>query len=169
MPDIPRVCESLGIPWLSDLSGYRAWDVFVRKVPIGFARSHSLLGVVDASGKPVLIAAGYESFAALDGVFRLLRTPCDIAMGDAEVIRAALNAAYEQVTNQTTQALASLDGRPLDLDLQAIPPREDLLDSGDREPVVRLVNSMLFEAVAMRASDVHVQPYKETVGRPLPH
>ncbi|MCA9066815.1 MAG: Flp pilus assembly complex ATPase component TadA, partial [Planctomycetaceae bacterium] len=36
--------------------------------------------------------------------------------------------------------------------------REDLLDSEDRAPVIKLVNSLLFEAVRSRASDIHVQP-----------
>ena len=37
---------------------------------------------------------------------------------------------------------------------------DDLLDVVNKPPVIRLVNSILFRALKMRASDVHVHPYE---------
>jgi general secretion pathway protein E len=38
---------------------------------------------------------------------------------------------------------------------------EDLLDSSGQAPVIKLVNSILFDAIKARASDVHVQPQED--------
>jgi general secretion pathway protein E len=38
---------------------------------------------------------------------------------------------------------------------------EDLLDVSDEAPIIRLVNSLLFQAVKERASDIHIEPYEK--------
>ena len=40
---------------------------------------------------------------------------------------------------------------------------EDLLDLANRAPVVKLVNTIFFQAVQARASDIHIEPYEDEV------
>ena len=40
---------------------------------------------------------------------------------------------------------------------------EDLLESADEAPVIRLVNSLLQEAIKERASDVHIEPFEKEI------
>jgi len=51
-----------------------------------------------------------------------------------------------------------------DLDLNqladALPEPEDLLESTDDAPVIRLINAILTEAVRKQASDVHIEPFE---------
>lgn len=42
-----------------------------------------------------------------------------------------------------------------------IPQTEDLLDSEDDAPIIRLINGLIQEAIRLRASDVHVEPHEE--------
>src|SRR3546814_12278661 len=51
----------------------------------------------------------------------------------------------------------SLDGSDLDLD---IPSAEDLLDSADDAPAIRLINAIIAEAVRQGVSDIHIEPYE---------
>jgi general secretion pathway protein E len=47
--------------------------------------------------------------------------------------------------------------------MQELPPAEDLLDPGDdvkAAPVIRLINTLLLQALRERASDVHFEPYE---------
>jgi len=52
-----------------------------------------------------------------------------------------------------------------DLDLaelaDALPEPEDLLESTDDAPVIRLINAMLSEAVRKQASDIHIEPFEK--------
>ncbi len=52
-----------------------------------------------------------------------------------------------------------------DLDLNDIadqlPEPEDLLESADEAPIIRLINALLAEAVKEAASDIHIEPFEE--------
>jgi general secretion pathway protein E len=54
-----------------------------------------------------------------------------------------------------------LDGS-LDLDsiAQALPEPEDLVESEDDAPIIRLINALLTEAVKENGSDIHVEPFE---------
>ena len=67
---------------------------------------------------------------------------------------------YEQGDDARTM-VDDLDGR---MDLRAVadelPEPEDLLESDDDAPIIRLINALLTEAVKEGASDIHVEPYE---------
>jgi general secretion pathway protein E len=44
--------------------------------------------------------------------------------------------------------------------IEDMPQTADLLDTGDDAPVIRLINSLIAEAVKKRASDIHVEPFE---------
>lgn len=44
--------------------------------------------------------------------------------------------------------------------LQDIPQVEDLLDSQDSAPVIRLINALFTQALRERASDIHIEPFE---------
>jgi general secretion pathway protein E len=72
---------------------------------------------------------------------------------------------YLQTRYALSQSAAGLAGaidRNDDLDALAsgIPTAEDLLDSADDAPVIRLINGILAEAIRDGVSDVHVEPYE---------
>ena len=45
----------------------------------------------------------------------------------------------------------------------AIEDISDLAEIADQSPVIRLVNLMIQEAVQLRASDIHVEPFEDRV------
>src|SRR5262249_49210573 len=53
------------------------------------------------------------------------------------------------------------DENLITLDGTEIEEGENLLDTGNKAPLVKLVNMVLFQALKMRASDVHIQPYAD--------
>ncbi|MES2753848.1 MAG: type II secretion system protein GspE, partial [Pseudomonadota bacterium] len=59
-------------------------------------------------------------------------------------------------------AMAGEMGEAGELDLLAgdLPSAEDLLDSADDAPAIRLINGIIAEAVRHGVSDIHVEPYE---------
>jgi general secretion pathway protein E len=53
-------------------------------------------------------------------------------------------------------------GNELDLYTLAeeLPDTDDLLDSEDDAPIIRLINAMLTEAIKEKASDIHIETYE---------
>lgn len=48
----------------------------------------------------------------------------------------------------------------LDQVLQGIPRSTDLLEVEDEAPIIRLINGLIAEAIKVRASDIHVEPFE---------
>ena len=179
------LAKQLGLDFLADPSGRPADKAFVARVPIAFARKHSMLAVgwapahhpagprhavrPDSDGGPgptLLVMGNPRDVEALQIVARFLGRPVTPVLAEPAAVNAAIDAAYG---GQTGQAQALVDRlptieRPEREDVLAAVRdlsgggREDLLDVASRAPTIQLVNLILFEAVQARASDVHVQP-----------
>jgi general secretion pathway protein E len=149
------------VPWTTQLDPGTVSPDFRERVPIAFARQHVVLGLTTESGRQRLVIGRQESWPQRDILSRWLRRSLEPAFAPPEVILAAIDIAYAARDSQTSQALADVtpaDDGGLRLTFLA---REDLLDTAERSPVIRLVNAILFDAVTQLASDVHVQPYED--------
>ena len=147
---------------LDTLDGLPFSAEFVEAVPIDYARRYSLIGFA-ADGGGVTVAMGSdESWDGLENLDRLLGGAVRPVEADDAQVQRAINSAYEKREGQARQVIEGIGGDAA-AEAAALPPREDLLDGGERAPVIRLVNTILFEAVVARASDVHVQPHEDRV------
>ncbi len=154
MPALPP------LPDASEWTDAPAWPVFLSAVPIAFARRHRLLGVTGPEGRPLLLCDRDGDSDALDAVRRKVgpvpRHPVDPALLSGAIDRAYGEQAAE-TSGAAAAAIAAVDARPATV-AGAAAAIEDLLDATGRAPVVTLVNALLFEAVRLEASDVHLQP-----------
>ena len=92
-----------------------------------------------------------------------LNSAIQVVLCNPAVIDQAIDQAFERRSDQTHLLLDDINGTITDLTNASAPVRDDLLESGERAPVIQLVNSLLFEAVRSQASDVHIQPREDTV------
>ncbi|WP_145932198.1 type II secretion system ATPase GspE [Yersinia bercovieri] len=78
-----------------------------------------------------------------------------------EVFESCMVAHYQQDSDQARQMMESL-GNEIDFRqlVDALPQSDDLLDSDDGAPIIRLINAMLGEAIKEGASDIHVEPFE---------
>jgi general secretion pathway protein E len=155
------VAARLGVRYADAISAFPTSADFVASVPIAFARKHGVLGLIDADGATTLVALGdLNSWDQLDVIGRFLGKPVEPIFAPPQVIRAAINEAYQQRTGQAQAFIQNFDRTEVLDELRSLTGREDLLDVASKAPVIKLVNLMLFEAVKSGASDVHVQPYE---------
>ncbi|MUI13202.1 type II secretion system protein GspE [Massilia dura] len=77
-------------------------------------------------------------------------------------LEAAIAAAYAGTGGDVSQVADEFDA---DLDLtrllQDVPAIEDLLESSDDAPVIRMINALLTQALRDGASDIHVEPFEQ--------
>jgi general secretion pathway protein E len=91
---------------------------------------------------------------------RHLRAPLKLVRHDAASYERLLRALYEQ--GDDARAMVADLGDELDLKTLAeeLPEPEDLLESEDDAPIIRLINALLTEAVKEGASDIHIEPFE---------
>ncbi len=130
-------------------------------LPYTFARRHGVLLEAAADGSMVLVHKPGVTLTALTEARRKAGealTPEAISSDDFD---ARLTRHYE---GETGQAMDIMDDFGEDLDLaelaDALPEPEDLLESTDDAPVIRLINAIMTEAVRKQASDIHVEPFE---------
>jgi general secretion pathway protein E len=79
----------------------------------------------------------------------------------AEEFNALLQRFYEGDANGAARMMEDL-GEEMDLNQVAmqLPEPEDLLESADDAPIIRLINALLTEAIKENASDIHIESFE---------
>lgn len=151
-----------------DVSGSNVSDrgVLPVDIPYAFARRH---GVVIVSGKPDGEDDGRLSVALRDGadprvlveVRRHLARSFDVSIVDVPSFEKHLSDHYAMDGSAAAMAGSlAMGGDDLDFIAGDLPTAEDLLDSGDDAPAIRLINGIIAEAARQGVSDIHIEPYE---------
>ncbi len=129
--------------------------------PFVFAKRHGVLVSGIDDGRARVVLGPQADPEALIEVRRFLGCPLRLEKVDAERFDELLASTYEQGSSEAMQMMEDL-GEDLDLFevAQALPQTEDLLESEDDAPIIRLINALLTEAVKENASDIHIEPFE---------
>lgn len=141
---------------------------FRQRIPIELARDRLAISQgTSAEGVETLAVSGREGDEIVaHNIGVRLERPVKLRQADAESIVRAL----EMLSAETAPASAQEQNGPgfgdadlgeRDIAAALAADEKDLLQTSGRAPVVRLVNALLFEALALGASDMHVQPVPE--------
>ena len=130
-------------------------------IPYGFARK---FGVVLDSVEPghfaVAMREGSDPKVLLE-LRRYLARPFDISFTSAEDFDRLLSDRYAMDGQAAAAAAGSLGlGDELDMLAGNLPTAEDLLDTGDDAPAIRLINGIIADAARNGVSDIHIEPYE---------
>jgi len=133
----------------------------VQGVSFGFARRHGVV-VLEAPGESVSVAcrAGVSS-QTLTELRRHLACPMRIEMVSDARFEVLLRERYERSSSDAMQLMGDMGGEEdLDSVARSLAEPEDLLETEDDAPIIRLINALLTEAVKENASDIHIEPYE---------
>jgi general secretion pathway protein E len=149
--------------YLAEISDRQVPPEFVQHVPATYAQHHHLIGIrpPDGDGDSLIVVLSRPlDTHALDNVSKMTHLPVRPAVSTRTAITAVIDTAYEQRTSVIEDVVEELDSQNLDQLVDEVSASDDLLDVVNRPPVIRLVNDILFRALQMRASDIHVHPYE---------
>ncbi len=129
-------------------------------LPYAFAKRHGvLIGQIEDDAVNVL-HRDYPDPVILVEISRITRRKITLSQITDEQFGALLAQTYEQASDQ---AMAMMEGVGEELNLdelaQTLEP-EDLMESDDDAPIIRLINALLSEAIKVNASDIHVEPFE---------
>ncbi len=124
---------------------------YARRLSPRYLEEHTLLPLgVDDDGAVVLAVADAPDVTVLDELSRLFDRPVRVVEHAAGEIQAALLTAEREAPAADSAALSHEEGEEQPLD--------DLRALAEQEPVIRLVNVTLLDALRAGASDVHIEP-----------
>jgi general secretion pathway protein E len=136
-------------------------DPLPPRPPYGFARRHGATVTGWRDGRAVIAhrpGVAPEVFAELR---RLCAAPLLLEPHDEAGFERLLRALYgEGGEGATAAAAADLGEADLAALADSLPEPQDLLESEDDAPIIRLINALLTEAVRQGASDIHIEPFE---------
>lgn len=159
--DVLRAVSSqIGIAYITDIKTEEIPSDLISHVPINFAKKNELIPVAREDGNILVAMADPVNHTAIDDLCLVFDQPIRPIIASSSQILEAINACYnrQQGTNQTV--MTDLDEENLDAMAQELEEVQDLLDTADEAPIIRLMNQLLFQAVKQKASDIHLEPFE---------
>jgi general secretion pathway protein E len=135
----------------------------VRRMSLSYVRSNEMLPLeADATTVRLAVVDPLNTFA-IDDIRVLLNREVEVVVVAAETLSAAMHRVFDRRAG-ADQVVDDLEEEDLgtlahDLDDQA----KDILDEDDEAPIIRLVNSILNQAIKERTSDIHIEPYEKDI------
>ena len=132
-------------------------------LPMQFARRNLVLPL-KREGDEIVVALGDpRALGPLDDLRVLYGMPTRAVVVPPDALTEAINRAYDFASGSAADLMGNLEEERLDLIATELEEPRDLLEASDEAPIIRLVNSLLFQAVKDRASDIHIEPFERVL------
>jgi len=159
---LASLSQKLRVPYIKNLEEEGLDPALVSRVPIAFSKKHKVVPVKLEDDILTVATPDPLNYEPLDDL-RLIIECQEVRLvlsSEREVMR-AINRFYEQSADTPEEMIQSMDAESSDRILHELEETEDLLDTSDEAPVIKLVNLILFQAVKERASDIHIEPFQK--------
>ena len=160
---LKATAASLNLPYRESIADAAVPTEFVDKIPVQFARNYYLVGLSKQDGTMQVATASPLDTYPMDDLASMLGCELDPVLAPRTEITSLINKAYK---NKHDIVQESLDDLGDDDDIMSLAEGvamggEDILDVANKPPIIKLVNMLFFQALKMRASDIHLQPYED--------
>ena len=147
-----------------NLNGLEIPSSVIEMVPESVARENVVIPV-SLDGDALTIAINDPmKFEVLDKLRFILNREIKVKVAPNEAIQAAINRHYGQSETESVDSMLSeFTETAIDITQTEIKEAETFAGDDDSAPIVRLVNLVISEAVNMRASDIHIEPFENRV------
>ena len=155
--------KHLGYEFRDVLEGTQVPTDFVDRVPVHFARNYNLVAL-EPEDDGILRVATCKPLDPhpMDDLAAMLGVEVDAVLAPRLEITSLIARAYRHKADGVDEAL---DAVAEDADIQSMAAEleeaEDVLDVSNKAPIIKLVNTILFQALKLRASDVHFQSFPD--------
>ena len=149
-----------------DLNSVPIPPAVVELVPESVARENAVIPFSEEDGKLKVVVSDPEDFETFDKLQFILNRKVEIGIATKESILEAINRNYGQVDGESADSMlqeftdTAIDFTETEGDDDS--NDDDVVDETSA-PIVRLVQLMITEAVQLRASDIHIEPFESRV------
>ncbi len=152
----------LGYEYRGMLEGTQVPAAFVNRIPVQFTRNYNLIALSQENGLLRVATCSPLDPQPMDDLAAMLGLEVEPVLAPRNEITTLIARAYRHKADGVDEALADVSE---DADIQGlaneIDEAEDVLDVSNKAPIIKLVNTILFQALKLRSSDVHFHPYPD--------
>jgi type IV pilus assembly protein PilB len=158
------VAEEHGYKYI-DLQDIPIPPHIVELVPESVARENVIMPLAEDNGSLQVLVSDPQDFETLEKLRFILNRQIEIAVAPREAINEAINKYYGQTGEESADSMlqeftdTAIDFTETETEGATA---EEVVDENSA-PVVKLVHLMITEAVQLRASDIHIEPFEDRV------
>ncbi len=148
-----------------DLAGIEVEEDVTGKLPESVARENTIFPLADLGGTLRIATCDPSDMDAQEKLRFILNRDIEMAIASREQIVEAINRHYGLSDGESADSMlqeftdTAIDFTETAVEQEAGAEEDDQSDS----PVVKLVNLIITEAVQLRASDIHVEPFEDRI------
>ena len=148
-----------------DLTNVEIPERIIELVPESVARENKVLPLEELDGRLVVLMSDPSDVDTLEKLRFILNRDVSIALAPRGRIMETINRVYGQIEGESADSIlqeftdTAIDFTETESDTGTV--QEEIDESS--APIVRLVTLMITEAVQLRASDIHVEPFEDRV------
>jgi len=149
-----------------DLTEVTIPEAMIEMVPESVARENVILPLAEEEDALKVIVSDPYDIDTVEKLRFILNRRIEIALAPRDKILEAINKYYSQIEGESADSvLQEFTDTAIDFTETATTTAVGPADQVDENsaPIVRLVDLMIKEAVQLRASDIHVEPFEEVV------
>jgi type IV pilus assembly protein PilB len=144
-----------------DLATFEIDPEALKLIPKDICEKHGCIPISKAGNNIVLAMTDPSNIFARDDIQFLTRCKVEAVVATEAAVSAAIERSYAgKVTYETIMTEIERDateGTQVGINVQVV----DVEKSKDDAPVIKFVNLLLTEAIKLRASDIHIEPYEK--------
>lgn len=145
-----------------DIDSFEIDEEALRAIPRETCEKHLVIPVSKSGGTLIVAFADPSNLFVRDDLAFVTRCKIEVVIAPESSILKAIERFYKRTSGDLGQVVNEMENSDEALNftesLQA-----QLLDRGDADmaPIVKFVNIMLTEAIKLKASDIHIEPYEK--------
>ena len=148
--------QQLGLEFSMALEPEDVDPALLEELSINYAKAHLVLPLYRDNGAIRVAMANPQAIFALDDLRTMLCDEIHPILSTSESVLDLINRVYAKQTG----AVDLEENEDFAGDAEEL---VDIIDSTDEAPIIRWVNSLIFQAVRERASDIHIEPGEREV------
>ena len=132
------------------------------QLPFPFSKKHGL--VISFDGPSTVLCYKQKPAAELLlEVRRVLGHSFSLKQVDNESFEQLVTLAYQSSSSEAQQLMEDIGSDDFFTLADELPGDEDLLETEDDAPIIKLINAMLGEAIKEEASDIHIETFEDSL------
>jgi len=151
----------LGLPFIPDLGEIDR--ELALKLPITYAKKAVVLPLRRENGTVIAATSEPLALSTVDDLGILFDAAVSICLAPSDTILGAINRLHSEDMNKAEDTVQEMEEDDLSFLAAELEEPTDLLEVTDDAPIIRLVNSLLSQAIRERASDIHIEPFEKDV------
>lgn len=160
---VQAMAAHLGMRYV-DLTGVTIPESIIELVPEAVARENSVIPVADEDNVLTVVVSDPFDMETIEKLRFILNRRIETALAPKEAIQGAINRHYGQIEGESADSMLQ---EFTDTAIDFTETTEDFSGGEavdeNSAPVVRLVQLLISEAVQLRASDIHVEPFENRI------